>query len=57
MKIFEGVCTEAANIYMSLKLIHKINHILVWNIEIFTKYFISACQESISSTLIAEEQS
>ena len=44
MKIFEEVCNQATSIYMSLKLIGKINNLLVWNTDLFVKYFIQAVQ-------------
>lgn len=44
MKTFEEVCNEATTIYMNLKLISKMNSLLVWNADIFVNYFIQAAQ-------------
>ena len=38
--MFSHVVGEAAEIYLKLKELSKINHLLVWNVEIYIQYFL-----------------
>ena len=46
---------EAAEIYLKLKELGKINPLLVWNVEVFIQYFLEALHDSISLMVVNEK--
>ena len=48
MNQFTMICSESAEIFICMKNMGKVNTNLIWDVEIFIKYFLEACNFSIS---------
>jgi hypothetical protein len=55
MMFFNNICTKASDVYLSLKVMSRMNEFYSWNVEIFIKYFLDACLYSISKPLFNDE--
>lgn len=52
---YAGVTEQASRIFLSLRMMARLNPLLSWNSEIFVQYFTQAVQLSISAPLFAED--